>query len=82
MLGLPFFGIKFDTVDPTVLPKSASARQAYDTVRAEFPPYRETPIWVDLEGGGPAAGGARSRPACAGSTASPKSTRRSRCAAA
>ncbi len=53
VLGLPFFGIRFDTVDPTVLPKSASARQAYDTVSAEFPPYRETPIWVDLEGAGP-----------------------------
>jgi uncharacterized membrane protein YdfJ with MMPL/SSD domain len=52
ILGLPFLGIKFNTVDPTVLPKSASARQAYDTVRAEFPPYRETPIWVDVEGGG------------------------------
>ena len=47
VLGLPFFGIKFNTVDPTVLPKSASARQAYDTVSADFPPYHETPIWVD-----------------------------------
>jgi uncharacterized membrane protein YdfJ with MMPL/SSD domain len=52
VMGLPFLGIKFNTVDPTVLPTSASARQAYDTVSAEFPPYRETPIWVDLEGGG------------------------------
>ena len=55
VLGLPFFGIKFNTVDPTVLPKSASARQAYDTVSDEFPPYRETPIWIDLEGGRPKA---------------------------
>ena len=55
VLGLPFFGIKFNTVDPTVLPESASARQAYDTVSTEFPPYRETPIWVDVEGGGPKA---------------------------
>jgi RND superfamily putative drug exporter len=55
VLGLPFLGIKFNTVDPTVLPTSASARQAYDTVSAEFPPYRETPIWVDVEGGGPRA---------------------------
>jgi uncharacterized membrane protein YdfJ with MMPL/SSD domain len=55
VMGLPFLGIKFDTVDPTVLPKSASARQAYDTVRAEFPPYRDTPIWIDVEGGGPKA---------------------------
>ncbi len=50
LLGLPFFGIKFNTVDPTVLPKSASARQAYDTVSAEFPPYRESPIWVSVKG--------------------------------
>jgi uncharacterized membrane protein YdfJ with MMPL/SSD domain len=55
VLGLPFLGIKFDTVDPTVLPKSASARQAYDTVSSEFPPYHESPIWVDVEGGGPRA---------------------------
>ncbi|MEX2105318.1 MAG: efflux RND transporter permease subunit [Solirubrobacterales bacterium] len=55
VLGLPFLGIKFNTVDPTVLPESASARQAYDTVSTEFPPYRETPIWIDVEGGGPKA---------------------------
>jgi RND superfamily putative drug exporter len=55
LLGLPFLGIKFNTVDPTVLPTSASARQAYDTVSSEFPPYREAPIWVDFEGGGPRA---------------------------
>jgi len=55
VMGLPFFAIKFDTVDPTVLPTSASARQAYDTVSDEFPPYRETPIWIDVEGGGPKA---------------------------
>ncbi len=55
VMGIPFFNIKFDTVDPTVLPTSASARQAYETVSSEFPPYRETPIWVDVEGGGPGA---------------------------
>jgi RND superfamily putative drug exporter len=38
-----------------VLPTSASARQAYDVVSEDFPPYHETPIWVDLEGGGPKA---------------------------
>jgi RND superfamily putative drug exporter len=53
VMGLPFFGIKFNTVDPTVLPESASARQAYDTIKAQFPPYHETPIWVDVDGGGP-----------------------------
>jgi RND superfamily putative drug exporter len=55
VLGLPFFGIKFNTVDPTVLPQSASARQTYETVSDRFPPFHETPIWVSLEGGGPKA---------------------------
>ncbi|MBA3865540.1 MAG: MMPL family transporter [Solirubrobacterales bacterium] len=55
ILGLPFFGIKFNTVDPTVLPTSASARQTYETVRDEFPPYRDTPILIAIEGGGPRA---------------------------
>ncbi len=61
LLGLPFLGIKFNTVDPTVLPTSASARQAYDTISEQFPPYRETPIWIDLEGGGPKATAAFAR---------------------
>jgi RND superfamily putative drug exporter len=50
ILGLPFLGIKFNTVDPTVLPQSASARQTYDTISNEFPPYHDSPIWIDLEG--------------------------------
>jgi uncharacterized membrane protein YdfJ with MMPL/SSD domain len=53
VLGLPFFNIKFNTVDATVLPKSASARQVYDTFGAEFPPYREAPIWVSVKGARP-----------------------------
>lgn len=55
LLGLPFLQIKFNTVDPTVLPDSASAHQAYDQISSEFPPYHETPIWIDVEGGGPGA---------------------------
>ena len=35
---------------------------------SEFPPYRETPIWVDVEGGGPKARRAVRRTRCAGST--------------
>ncbi|MBS1860514.1 MAG: MMPL family transporter [Actinobacteria bacterium] len=54
LLGLPFLGIKFNTVDPTVLPKSAGARIAYERISAEFPPYRETPIVVSYAGGTPA----------------------------
>jgi uncharacterized membrane protein YdfJ with MMPL/SSD domain len=55
VLGLPFLGIKFTTVDPTVLPEKSSARQAYDTVSTEFPPYRETPIWISVDGASPKA---------------------------
>jgi uncharacterized membrane protein YdfJ with MMPL/SSD domain len=51
VLGIPFFNIKFDTVDARVLPGDASARQAYDAVTDEFPPYREAPIWVSVKGG-------------------------------
>jgi RND superfamily putative drug exporter len=58
VMGLPFLGIKFNTVDPTVLPHSASARQAYDVVSERFPPYHETPIWIDVDGGGPQAAAA------------------------
>ena len=51
VLGIPFFSIKFDTVDARVLPGGASARQAYDVVTDEFPPYREAPVWVSVKGG-------------------------------
>jgi RND superfamily putative drug exporter len=54
LLGLPFLGIKFNTVDATVLPQSASARVAYERINAEFPPYRESPIVVSYTGGPPA----------------------------
>jgi RND superfamily putative drug exporter len=50
-LGLPFLGIKFTSVDAQVLPHSASARQVDDTLRADFPPYRDTPITLAVQGG-------------------------------
>lgn len=54
LLGLPFFGIKFTTVDTTVLPKGAEARVAYERINAQFPPFHETPIVVSYAGGTPA----------------------------
>jgi uncharacterized membrane protein YdfJ with MMPL/SSD domain len=53
VLGIPFYGIKFTSVDAQILPKEASARQVDDTLRADFPPYRDTPINVAVEGAGP-----------------------------
>ncbi len=51
LLGIPFLGIEFNTVDATVLPRGASAREAYEVVSREFPPYRESPIWIAVEHG-------------------------------
>ncbi len=49
--GIPFLSIKFTSVDAQVLPESAGARQVDNVMRADFPPYRDAPIRVVLEGG-------------------------------
>lgn len=54
-LGIPFLSIKWTSVDAQILPASASARQVDDVLRADFPPYRDTPIKIVVEGGGPTA---------------------------
>lgn len=53
VLGLPFLGIKFTGVDPQVLPERTSAHQVDDILTAEFPPHRDTPIRMVLEGATP-----------------------------
>jgi uncharacterized membrane protein YdfJ with MMPL/SSD domain len=50
-LGIPFLGINFTAVDAQVLPESASARQVDDVLRAQFPPYRDTPVTLAVRGG-------------------------------
>jgi RND superfamily putative drug exporter len=50
-LGIPFFGIKFTSVDAQVLPTSESARQVDDVLRSEFPPFRNNPITLAVTGG-------------------------------
>jgi uncharacterized membrane protein YdfJ with MMPL/SSD domain len=47
-LGIPFWSIEFSAVDAQILPQEQSARQVDDVLRADFPPYRETPIDVVL----------------------------------
>jgi RND superfamily putative drug exporter len=54
-LGIPFLSIKFTSVDAQILPEEASAHQVDDVLRAEFPPYRDTPVRFVVEGGGPQA---------------------------
>jgi uncharacterized membrane protein YdfJ with MMPL/SSD domain len=51
-LGIPFLGVQFTSVDAQVLPDSASANRVDDALRAEFPPFRDTPIQLAV-GGGP-----------------------------
>ncbi|HEX6585793.1 MAG TPA: MMPL family transporter [Solirubrobacterales bacterium] len=53
VLGIPFYSLKFTSVDAQVLPDSASARQVDDVLRAEFPPFRDSPIRVLVEDGTP-----------------------------
>jgi RND superfamily putative drug exporter len=50
VLGIPFYALKFTSVDAQVLPESASARQVDDVMRAEFPPFRDTPNLLLVEG--------------------------------
>jgi uncharacterized membrane protein YdfJ with MMPL/SSD domain len=50
-LGIPFLSIEFTSVDAQVLPASASARQVDDTLRTEFPPFRDTPVTLAVRGG-------------------------------
>ena len=54
-LGIPFYGLKFTSVDAQILPTSASARQVDDVMRAEFPPFRDSPVRLAIDGGGPRA---------------------------
>src|SRR5205085_4164325 len=57
-LGIPFTGIKFVTVNASVLPQSASARQVDDALNSQFPPNRTSPLQVVV---GAPAGSAQTR---------------------
>jgi uncharacterized membrane protein YdfJ with MMPL/SSD domain len=47
--GLPFTGIKFTSVDASVLPKDAEARQVSTALDREFPPNRASPTYVAVD---------------------------------
>ena len=49
VLGIPFYSLKFTSVDAQVLPESASARQVDNVMRAEYPPFRDTPHQLLVE---------------------------------
>ncbi len=49
VLSIPFYSMKFTSVDAQVLPESASARQVDDVLRTEFPPFRDSPVRLLVE---------------------------------
>ncbi|CAN5243899.1 MMPL family transporter [soil metagenome] len=49
-LGIPFLSINFTSVDARVLPKDTSARQVSDVLRADFPPFRDSPVVISVRG--------------------------------
>jgi uncharacterized membrane protein YdfJ with MMPL/SSD domain len=53
VLGIPFYSLKFTSVDAQVLPDSASARQVDNVMRAQFPPFRDTPNLLLVENATP-----------------------------
>jgi uncharacterized membrane protein YdfJ with MMPL/SSD domain len=53
VLGIPFYSLKFTSVDAQVLPESASARQVDNVMRAQFPPFRDTPNLLLVENATP-----------------------------
>src|SRR3954470_1901849 len=55
VLGIPFYSIKFTSVDAQVLPESASARQADNVMRAEFPPFHDTSNLLLVENATPSS---------------------------
>jgi uncharacterized membrane protein YdfJ with MMPL/SSD domain len=50
-LGLPFLGIRFTGVDPSVLPADSSGRVVDEALREEFPANRTTPIYAAARAG-------------------------------
>jgi len=55
-LGIPFLSLKFTFVDAQILPEEKSARQVDNVLRSQFPPFRDRPIRVVVEGDLAAAG--------------------------
>jgi uncharacterized membrane protein YdfJ with MMPL/SSD domain len=49
VLGVPFWGINFTSVDASVLPESRSARQVDDILKSDFPPNRTSPILLAVD---------------------------------
>jgi uncharacterized membrane protein YdfJ with MMPL/SSD domain len=47
--GIPFLGIKFTTIDASVLPAGVDSKQVDDALERDFPPHRTSPIYVAID---------------------------------
>src|SRR5262249_40064919 len=54
VLSIPFYSMKFTSVDAQILGTEHSARQVDDTLNADFPPHRDSPVRVLVENSTPA----------------------------
>src|SRR5262249_28773405 len=54
VLGIPFYSMKFTSVDAQILGTEHSARQVDDSLNAAFPPHRDSPVRVLVENATPA----------------------------
>lgn len=48
-VGIPFLDVKFTSVDASVLPESASARQVSDALEEDFPNTPPSPVYLAVE---------------------------------
>lgn len=55
-LGIPFLDVEFTSVDASVLPESASARQVSDALEEDFPNTPPSPIYLAVDGPGSSVG--------------------------
>lgn len=60
-VAVPAFGVRFTAADAQALPAGASARQVDNSLRADFPPYRDTPITLAIAGTSKTAAGIANR---------------------
>jgi uncharacterized membrane protein YdfJ with MMPL/SSD domain len=53
VLGIPFYSMKFISVDAQILGEEHSSRQVDDILSADFPPHRDSPVRVLIENSTP-----------------------------
>jgi uncharacterized membrane protein YdfJ with MMPL/SSD domain len=61
VLGIPFYSMRFISVDAQILGEEHSARQVDDILSADFPPHRDSPVRILVENSTPSTTAAVAR---------------------